>query len=154
MLEYMIMPLRRYAQFTGRSRRMEFWAFALFNILVYTVISIAAVFMGLSLGVFANIFESGLPTLAMGSGMMLLFSIGALYWLAVLVPGLAVTVRRLHDRDMSGWWVLGFWLLGLWPLIGWLVSIAFTVILLLPGTPGFNKYGEDPKSLHGAEVFS
>jgi uncharacterized membrane protein YhaH (DUF805 family) len=72
-----------------------------------------------------------------------------LWFLAIIVPGIAVGVRRLHDRNMSGWWYLGFIVLSLVPVIGFIASIAMIVIFLLPGTPGPNKYGPDPKGGEG-----
>ena len=60
-----------------------------------------------------------------------------LFSLGIIVPGIAVTVRRLHDRDMSGW----FYLLVFIPYLGGLILF---VITLLPGTPGENRYGDDP----------
>jgi uncharacterized membrane protein YhaH (DUF805 family) len=85
---------------------------------------------------------------------MVLMGLAGLYLLFILVPGIAVTVRRLHDREMSGWWYLGFTVLGMIPVVGWIASIAFLVIMFLPGTPGYNRFGEDPKDLGGAEVFA
>jgi uncharacterized membrane protein YhaH (DUF805 family) len=75
------------------------------------------------------------------------------WFLAALIPGIAVTVRRLHDREMSGWWYLGFIVLSLIPLVGIIASIAMIVILALEGTDGPNKYGPDPKDPAGAAVF-
>ena len=62
-----------------------------------------------------------------------------IYYLAVLIPSLAVGVRRLHDTDRSGWWLL----LSLIPVIGWIVLIIFFV---LDSTPGENQYGPNPKN--------
>jgi uncharacterized membrane protein YhaH (DUF805 family) len=99
-------------------------------------------------------------------------SIGPMFWvgsllllvwgLGTLIPSIAVTVRRLHDRNLSGWWILGFaviaFVLMLIPLIGPLLvlagEIAYIVILALPGTSGPNKYGEDPLVSIDPEVFA
>ena len=86
--------------------------------------------------------------------MIVPISIVVVYWLAIIVPTLAVTVRRLHDRDMSGWWYLGFIVLSAIPLVGWIASIAQIVIFCLPGTPGPNRFGEDPLDPTGADVFA
>ncbi len=75
----------------------------------------------------------GSLTAESGLGML-----GIIYSLAVLVPSLAVTVRRLHDTDRTGWWLL----IGLIPIIGAIVLLVFT---LLDSTPGDNKYGANPK---------
>ena len=78
----------------------------------------------------------------------------AIYWLATIIPSLAVTVRRLHDRGMSGWWYLGFVVISMIQLVGIVASIAFLVIMLLPGTPGPNRWGADPKDPSSAQVFA
>jgi uncharacterized membrane protein YhaH (DUF805 family) len=114
--------LRKYAVFDGRARRMEYWMFVLFNCLIVVVLSVVDTVVG--------IFSLG-------------NSIGALtglYWLVVLVPSIAVTVRRLHDTDRSGWWAL----LALLPLLGTIVLFVFCV---LDGTPGANRFGENPKAV-------
>lgn len=78
----------------------------------------------------------------------------ALYVLASFIPSIAVTVRRLHDRDMSGWWYLGLIVAGFIPVIGFVGSIALFVFMLLPGTPGGNRFGDDPKDPYAEEVFA
>ena len=152
-MNWMTLPLKRYAEFSGRSRRMEYWMFVLFLVICYFVIGIVAALLGFSLAsVAAN--NPGNPTAIYGS---FLHSTGgilfALFWLATIVPTVAVGVRRLHDRDMSGWWYL-IVLLGIIPLVGLLVSIGFLVLMLLPGTPGPNRFGPDPKDPAGADVFA
>lgn len=153
MLEYMFMPFRRYADFRGRSRRMEFWSFGLFNAVIYAVLAGVMIGTGASLSSLSD--TGGNPaSAAIGlffSGFGLLIG---LYWLATIIPTVAVTVRRLHDRDMSGWWYLGFIVLSLIPLVGFLVSIAFLVIMFLPGTPGPNRFGADPKDPSDTQVFA
>lgn len=153
MLEYMLMPLRRYAQFSGRSRRMEYWSFTLFITIIVFVLMGVMFGTGAATGAFSNL-ESGDPSALMGVmfggfGLVIL-----LFWLAILVPSIAVTVRRLHDRDMSGWWYLGFMVLGMIPFVGWIASIVFLVLLFLPGTVGPNRFGDDPKDPSGAEIFA
>lgn len=150
-MEWMILPLKRYAEFSGRSRRLEYWMFALLNVIV------AVVLMGLMLA-------GGLPLSALGNPEDPQLSFSPIFWLAmvlmlvwvlaVLVPGIAVTVRRLHDRDMSGWWYLGLIVLQFIPFVGLIASIAFLVLMLLPGTPGPNRFGPDPKDPTSAEVFA
>ena len=74
--------------------------------------------------------------------------------LALMIPSLAVGCRRLHDRNMSGWWLLGFVVLSLIPLLGIFASIAMLVIFFLPGTNGPNRFGDDPKNPSAqADVF-
>jgi len=140
MIGWMILPLKRYAEFSGRSRRMEYWAFTLMNVVVAFVLIAMMFGAGASMGAF-NQLESADP-----SAVIALFMGG--------FPSIAVVVRRLHDRDMSGWWYLGMIVASLIPFVGFIASIAFLVILLLPGTPGPNRFGPDPKDPTGAEIFA
>ena len=119
-MSWYLQALKKYAVFSGRSRRMEYWYFVLFNIIVSIVLGWIDALLG---------------TLGSGMGVGLLSGI---YGLAILIPSLAVTVRRLHDIDRSGWWIL----IGLVPLIGVIVLLVFA---LLDGTPGDNRYGPNPK---------
>jgi uncharacterized membrane protein YhaH (DUF805 family) len=123
-MEWMLLPFRRYAEFSGRSRRKEYWMFFLFNILV--VMAIVAVGLGL---MFAGDEDIGTMVLAIGL---------SAYCLAAFIPGLAVQVRRFHDQDKSGWFVL----LGFIPL----GSLVVLIFMLIEGTPGPNQYGPDPKA--------
>lgn len=107
----------KYAQFEGRARRAEFWYFVLYNGLIYMAFSI-------------------IDNLVFGGSFPIL---GTIYSLAVLVPGLAIAVRRLHDTNRSGW----FLLIALIPLIG---AIWLIVLYTTPGTIGENQYGPDPKA--------
>jgi uncharacterized membrane protein YhaH (DUF805 family) len=150
-MEWMILPYKRYAEFTGRSRRMEYWMFALFYTLVALALGVLMVLGGFDLetltGSATTAPEPG-PLFFVGAGLL------GLFVLASIIPGIAVTVRRLHDRDMSGWWVLGFFVLGLLPYVGWIASLVQLVITVLPGTKGANRFGEDPLDPNSAEVFS
>ena len=154
MLQNMILPFRRYADFSGRSARAEYWGFALLNFLVMMVFAALFFAFALSLNLFQNIESGAGPSALFTAGMIVPISIVVVYWLAIIVPTLAVTVRRLHDRDMSGWWYLGFIVLSAIPLVGWIASIAQIVIFCLPGTPGPNRFGEDPLDPTGADVFA
>ena len=129
-MEWMLMPLRRYADFSGRSRRKEYWMFALFEVIVFTVVGLLA---GMLLG-FGDPADPAAG--ALGGGMLIVFVLLALVF---LIPGLAVTVRRFHDQDKSGWFVL----LMLIPYLGGLVVLVF---MCLEGTRGPNRYGADPKA--------
>ena len=141
-MDWMLMPLRRYADFQGRSRRMEFWMFQLFNLIVTAVLCIP-IFASLPWEALSNP-EAISPDAAPGPLLWVGLGLLVLWALAVLIPSIAVTVRRLHDRDMSGWWYLGFIVAQLIPFVGWIASIAFLVIMVLPGTPGENRFGPDP----------
>ncbi len=136
-MNWMLMPLRRYADFSGRSRRTEYWMFTLGYV-------IALVVLGILLGVAGAIGDpngiSGLSVTAL--------SILGLVVLALFIPSLAVQVRRFHDQDKSGWFVL----LGFIPYIGGLIVIVF---MCLPGTVGDNRFGPDPKNPYGGtDVFN
>ena len=126
-MEWMLMPLRRYADFSGRSRRKEYWMFTLFNLLVSSAVGVLALALFL-----ADFSES-----AMVAILYPVLGLAGLYGLAAIVPGLAVTIRRLHDTDRSGWWLL----VGLVPVIGPLLLLAFYVT---EGTLGPNRFGPDP----------
>lgn len=148
-MEWMLMPLKRYAEFSGRSRRKEFWMFALLNVIVYAVI------MAL---IFGMADPSSLEAAAADGGMSLLFGgfgiLLTIWWLAVFIPSIAVSIRRLHDRDMSGWWYLGVIVVSFIPFVGFIAMIAFLVVMVLPGTAGTNRFGDDPKDPANAETFS
>ncbi|MCT2398882.1 DUF805 domain-containing protein [Novosphingobium mangrovi (ex Huang et al. 2023)] len=150
MFQYMIMPFNRYADFSGRSRRMEYWGFTLLNAIIISVFVIAA--MGFNTSILSSSLEGARPDISGGVSIFLI--LGFIYILAVLIPSIAVTVRRLHDRDMSGWWYLGFIVLGALPVIGLIASLAMLVIMFLPGTAGPNRYGEDPKDPTGSSIFA
>lgn len=150
-MEWMLLPFRRYAQFSGRSRRKEFWMFMLLNFIVMIVAS-GLIISGVG---GAESMEQIALGAATGGPLAILGGIIWLVWfLAAFIPGIAVTVRRLHDRNMSGWWYLGFFLLSLIPFIGVIVSIGFLVVLVLDGTTGPNRFGDDPKGRLDSDVFS
>lgn len=129
--------------------------FALFGMLVYGFCGILMFVGGLGRLITQGMRDS--------TGAMPAFDVDASFWfgaglaviflLGSLVPTVAVTVRRLHDRDLSGWWYLGALLLGQVPFIGALISLAFLVIMCLDGTRGPNRFGEDPKDPASADVF-
>ena len=106
---------RKYAQFGGRARRMEFWMFTLINVLV----------------IFGLVFFADK---ALWANILL-----AAYAVAMFIPCIALTVRRLHDTGRSGWWIF----ISAVPLIG---SIAMIIFEVLPGDVGDNGYGPDPKA--------
>lgn len=144
-MHWMLLPLKKYADFSGRARRMEYWMFALFQIIVYAVLAII-IFGALGAGeAMLGEVDPANPLSVYGalfSGAGLLF---LLWWLATLIPTIAVNVRRLHDRDMSGWWYLGFIVVSMIPLVGLIAAIGYLVLMFLPGTAGPNRFGPDPK---------
>ena len=140
MLDWMLMPYRRYTDFSGRSQRKEYWMFALFSAIV-TMVVLALMFGGMP-----AMDEYGAPG---DPGMMFYVGIGllALFGLGSIIPSIAVQVRRFHDQDKSGWFVL----LGLIPYVGGIVVFVF---MCLDGTQGPNRFGDDPKDPTRADVFS
>ena len=131
--EWMMLPLKRYADFSGRSRRKEYWLFVLFETLSILLIGLVT----------AGVFGGLANTQAAGEGLFGGLAVGFIIVLlvvalALFLPNLAVQVRRLHDQDKSGWLVL----IGFIPYIGGLIMFVF---MLLEGTKGPNSYGPDPK---------
>jgi uncharacterized membrane protein YhaH (DUF805 family) len=114
--------LKKYTVFSGRAQRAEYWYFVLFNMLV---------------GVGLSMIDQATGTLDAETGVGLL---GGLYSLAVLLPSLGVSVRRLHDTDRSGWWMF----ILLIPVIG---VIALLVFFVQDSTAGTNEYGDNPKGV-------
>lgn len=152
MLQWMILPFRRYAEFSGRSRRMEYWSFALLNVAVYLVLGAVMVAGGIPLAALAD--PEAARGVTLGAGFFVGGGLLVIYGLAILLPSIAVVVRRLHDRDMSGWWYLGLIVASFIPLVGFVAGIAFLVLMLLPGTPGPNRFGPDPKDPANVQVFA
>ncbi|NWG38877.1 MAG: DUF805 domain-containing protein [Hydrogenophilaceae bacterium] len=110
-MHWYLQVLKKYAVFSGRARRKEYWMFVLFNIIIAFVLELER-FAGV-------VSESGQSDLA------------AIYQLTVLIPSISVLVRRMHDTDHSGWWVL--------------VPIANLVLAIREGQHGDNRFGPDPK---------
>lgn len=137
-MRWMLMPLRRYADFRGRSRRRELWLFTAFSMVAGVALVIVGAILTGGFGGYDG--TGGAPPGALAG--LLPF---VLFYLAILVPTIAVQARRLHDRNWSGWWLVGIYLLSMVPLLGTLVGIGFIVVLCLPGTPGPNRFGPDPR---------
>jgi uncharacterized membrane protein YhaH (DUF805 family) len=116
-MNWFLLALKKYAVFSGRSQRSEYWFYVLFYLIISIVLSVidSLVFKAGSMGILGGVFA-----------------------LAMLVPSIAVAARRLHDTGRSGWWQL----LALIPLIGAIILIVF---LAQDTTPGENKYGPSPK---------
>ena len=119
-MEWYTGVIKKYAEFTGRARRQEYWMFVLINMLISAGIGIVEAAGGLT-------YTDG------GGG-----PLTGLYGLFVLVPGIAVAVRRLHDTGRSGWYLL----MALIPLIGWIFVL---IALIQDGDTGVNAYGPSPK---------
>lgn len=112
-MSWYLAVLKKYAVFSGRARRKEYWMFFLFNVII----------------AFALALVEGLLGIAAGSDRSILATI---YQLAILIPAIAVGVRRMHDTDHSGWWVL-------FPIVN-------LVFACTEGTRGNNRFGADPKA--------
>ena len=119
-MNWFFTALKKYATFSGRAQRAEYWYFVLFYILL---------FFGLS------IIDNVTGSFDAETGMGLL---GGILSLALLIPSIAVSVRRLHDTGRSGWWLL----IALIPLVGAIVLFVFTV---QDSNSGANSYGPNPK---------
>lgn len=179
-MEWMLMPLKRYADFSGRSRRTEFWMWVLFQFLI----GLGFVVIMMVVGGAAAL--SGDPTqlMAVGGIVLVLYLLNFLLMLAFFIPNLAVTIRRLHDTNRSGFWVWLFWgpylamlfslfvvgagaasnsqegamaggLLYLISALALMVGgIVLLVFMFLEGTRGPNRYGADPKGADTSQVFA
>jgi uncharacterized membrane protein YhaH (DUF805 family) len=113
-MNYYLYVIKNYVLFEGRARRKEYWMFVLFNLIISFVLG----FIG---------------------GLIHVPIIGTIYTLAVLVPSIAVGVRRMHDTDHSGWWLL--------------VPIVNLIFACTDGTPGPNRFGENPKNVAPPQGF-
>ena len=122
-MHWYIDVLKKYTVFSGRARRKEFWMFFLFSTIISVILAVVDEFMGWQ-------FETG--------GDIIGF-LSTLYYLAVVLPYLAVIVRRLHDTERTGWWML----IAFIPFVGVLILLVF---LILQGTRGDNRFGPDPKA--------
>jgi uncharacterized membrane protein YhaH (DUF805 family) len=148
--------VQKYADFTGRAPRAEYWWYVLALIVAFIVLGVVESI----LGIHHMIFYSYGP-------------LTALLWLATIVPSIAVGVRRLHDTNRSGWWILlpiipyalaiviagpaiiaggmgaGLGIAALFLLVGALCALLLLVFMVLPGTPGENRYGPNPLGSSG-----
>ncbi|MBL4830920.1 MAG: DUF805 domain-containing protein [Aliivibrio sp.] len=119
-MNWYLMTIKQYVDFSGRARRKQYWFFTLINIILSLLLSSLDGLIGLF-----NV-DAGLGL------------ISGLYSLAILLPAIGVTVRRLHDTGRTGWWLL----IGLIPLIGALVLLYF---LVSNGEEQTNRFGTNPK---------
>jgi uncharacterized membrane protein YhaH (DUF805 family) len=118
-MNYYIEVLKKYAVFNGRAKREEYWMFVLFNFIIGLVFGL--VFSIIGGDPKNNIFYN-------------------LYALAILIPSIAVSVRRLHDTNRSGWWLL----INFIPIVGFIVILVF---MASDSQPGENQYGPNPKEI-------
>ncbi|PLS16066.1 DUF805 domain-containing protein [Bacillus sp. M6-12] len=113
-MQWFLKALKNYVGFKGRARRKEYWMFILFSAIISLVLTVIELILGI-------------PAVLTG-----------LFSLAILLPSLAVTVRRLHDTGRSGWWLL----VSLIPLLGSLLILIYT---FMDSESGSNQYGQNPK---------
>ncbi|MDD2491965.1 MAG: DUF805 domain-containing protein [Bacteroidales bacterium] len=130
-MNWYLKVLRQYADFNGRSRRTEFWMFVIINIIIAAIAAFVDRLFGITFNCGGDFAYA--PQDMFGP-------IHGLYMLIMLIPTLAVTVRRLHDTSRSGWMIL----VALIPVVG---GIWLLILMLIEGTPGENKYGFNPKEL-------
>ncbi len=181
-MHWMLMPLRRYADFQGRSRRQEYWMYALLQVIVYFVFLVLAAMLVTGGGA-VPLTGDPFPTAGIGFLPSVLYG---LWWLGTLIPGLAVAIRRLHDTNRTGWWILGpivpyilAFVLAFGAIIGaggtdpsgggiiaggiaaiilLLAALGMAVVIfvftVLEGTRGPNRFGQDPKQPLYADTFA
>ena len=131
----------KYITFSGRAARSEYWWYVLFSVIVSVVIMFVESALGLGQGLVAS-GAGGVSAAYSGGVLSIIWSLGN------ILPSIAVGVRRLHDTDRSGWWLL----IGLIPLIGFIVLLVF---FCQRGTTGSNRFGGDPLRAQGSgDVFS
>nr|WP_321359488.1 DUF805 domain-containing protein [uncultured Hyphomonas sp.] len=124
----------RYTDFQGRSMRSEYWWVYLFNMILALIWVILFFVLG---GINLN-------TEQVSPFGFILIALIVIYGLAIIIPGIALFVRRLHDINQTGWIYLGLMVASMIPVLNIIASIVMIVIACIPGTRGPNKYGPDP----------
>ncbi|HEK2896279.1 DUF805 domain-containing protein [Proteus terrae] len=124
---YLEVIKNNYANFSGRARRKEYWMFTLVNTIIITVLYAILISS-------VDMYTGEMSSLGSIAGIII-----GIYSLAIIVPSLAVTIRRFHDQDKSGW----MFLLAFIPAVGGLIVFVF---MCLEGTKGDNRFGPDPKA--------
>lgn len=140
-MDYMFLPYKRYFEFSGRSRRKEYWLFVLFYAVVLIPLAVLDNVLGLTIGggqvVSYAEFGDGYASAGVSAPMGIL----SMIWAVLnLIPALAAGIRRMHDQDKSGWFIL--------------IPFYNLVLLCIEGTRGPNRFGPDPKAGGDGQVFS
>ncbi len=134
---------QRYAQFSGRASRSEFWYFALFSLIVSILLGILDSVLGTGYTYEMDTMSMATET-AEAASVTVTQTIGymqTLYGLIILIPTIAVSIRRLHDIGKSGWWLL----IGIIPVINFIGIFVLLFFYVTDSQPGDNAYGENPK---------
>ncbi len=136
---------KRYAQFTGRASRSEFWYFILFSMIISIILGIldGVLGTGYTYNVNAVALETATVTAASVTTEQTIGYMSSLYSLAIMIPTLAVSMRRLHDIGKSGWWLL----IGIIPIVNFIGIFVLIYFYAKDSQLGENAYGENPKSL-------
>ena len=127
-MNWYIKVLKNFATFSGRARRKELWIFTLINTIIWVL------FIGAD-GVLASFYPF--------NALIELGILGGIYLIITIIPITALYIRRLHDTDRSGWWIL----ISVVPIIG---SIVLLIFFIQNGTAGENRFGPDPKETQTA----
>ena len=122
---FALLPWSRYSEFKGRSRRKEYWSFQLLNVLILMAL-VAGLFLLEEFRAIESIFN-------------LITGVLLVYVFILVIPSLALTVRRLHDINMSGWWILIY-------LLPYLGSLILLIFCCMDSHSEVNKWGENPKA--------
>ena len=137
-MSYMFLPYKRLFDFSGRSRPLEYWLYFLFGLVQSVAAALIDIQFGLG-GDFTSYAKYGEGGASVGFNFNL--GIASIVVLLInLVPGIAVSVRRAHDSDRSGWWLL--------------VPFYNFLLVCFPGTPGANSFGPDPRDEGRSQIFS
>ena len=145
-MKYFLYCLKHYADFNGRARRSEYWFFTL----VHSLLVILPIIIGLVMIVTASLTQLHHPAgeaPRYGNVGVFIILIFALLHLALFIPQLAVSVRRLHDTDKSGFFIL----IAFIPYVGVIGGIVLLVFYCMDSTPGYNQYGPNPKGIGNEE---
>jgi uncharacterized membrane protein YhaH (DUF805 family) len=134
-VKWYLAALRKYATFSGRASRSEFWYYVLFAQLIIPLILLALIAGAEVIAMLSGVGEST----AVSSSQTFWELLYGLYTLGVLLPSVAVSVRRLHDIGASGWWLL----IAFIPLAG----MALLAMYLIDSSPGPNRFGPNPKGI-------
>ena len=135
----------RYAQFNGRASRSEFWYFALFSLIISIIFAVldSVLGTGYTYEVATNSLATATTEAASVSVTQTIGYLQSFYALAVMIPTIAISIRRLHDLGKSGWWIL----LGVIPLVNLIGIFVLLFFYVQDSQPGENEYGPNPKGL-------